>query len=142
MSLHQPRNLAHQENNSSSSAWRLLENVGIGFGIENGLELMTRKVPHNVQKLEKNSAINFAQILKVLVMHFSKICSRLYTYTMQALFLQLCDSESAPSILVSYSTARMQYQTISYTFSSNQIVHQSSFGLCFWVPDLLINRFY
>ena len=31
---------------------------------------------------------------------------------------------------------------ISYTFSSNQIVHQSLFGLCFWVPDLLINRFY
>ena len=73
---------------------------------------MTRKVPHNVQKLEKNSAINFAQILKVLLMHFSKICSRLYTYTMQALFLQFCDSESAPSILISYSTARMQYLTI------------------------------
>ena len=26
-------------------------------------------------------------------------------------------------------------------FSSNQIVHQSSFGLCFWMPDLFISRF-
>ena len=141
MSLHQPRNLAHQENNSSSSAWRLLENVGIGFGIENGLELMTRKVPHNVQKLEKNSAINFAQILKVLVMHFSKICSRLYTYTMQALFLQLCDSESEPSILVCCSTARMQsdhttslfkialfYQSFFHSASSEDGTRSSSRG--------------
>ena len=35
---------------------------------------------------------------------------------MQALFLQLCDSESEPSILVSYSEARMQYLTIPLPF--------------------------
>ena len=34
------------------------------------------------------------------------------------------------------------YKYIRYNFSSKQIVHQSTFCLCFWVQDLLINRFW
>ena len=35
----------------------------------------------------------------------------------------------------------LRHTFIRYTFSSNHYIHQSSCGLCFWVPDPLIDRF-
>ena len=52
------------------------------------------------------------------------------------------DSSDSDSSDVSSAYKWKVYIYIRSNFSSKQIVHQSSFGLCFWVPDLLINEFY
>ena len=38
--------------------------------------------------------------------------------------------------------AFFNYEKLRYTFSTNNKVHKSSCGLCFWAPDPLINRIF
>ena len=79
-----------------------------------------------------------SDFLKLAIFYLTSLCTNYH------IRVYYCFSGTTGCLFPIFEVKRLllqQMSTYRHNFVSNQIIHQSWFGLCFWMPDLFISRF-